>query len=60
MKASELAKNLQNLIDEFGDLDVVGGELHDDVGPESVVAVDDDGCETSDEGEVVGFYICAY
>lgn len=45
MKASRLIAELQQMLATYGDLEIVGGYLADDRGPERVIPVTDDGTE---------------
>jgi hypothetical protein len=49
MTVSQLIDKLKNILDEEGDLPLLGGYLHDDSGIVDVL-VDTEGCDISDSG----------
>lgn len=57
MKASEMIQRLQDLIDEHGDMEIVGGTLMDDRSPRGVVALADYGGEPREGETASGFFI---
>lgn len=58
IKASALIKMLEQAIDKFGDLPVLGGNITDERPPSKVIALDDDGGDAESSGEKpVGLYL---
>lgn len=55
MKASALIKLLQQRIDKYGDLPIVGGYILDDTVPTDVVPIDDDGADATEN--ITGFFL---
>lgn len=60
MKLSELEAACAQLREEFGDLEIVGGEgIFDDSGCSGVIALDANGCEAHDRAAAVDAFLKA-
>lgn len=45
MKTSDALHRLQNILDKYGDLDIVGGFLSDETPPRDIIVVNKEGME---------------
>ncbi len=52
MKISEAIETLQNIRDEHGDLEIIGGYLHDDTPLNGIYIVDHNGVALENGGDV--------
>lgn len=58
MRASDLVKELQRIIQRHGDLPIIGGYLMDDSPLRFVTIVDKDGCDAAlEETKPVGIFL---
>lgn len=59
MKASEMVKRLNALIEKHGDLAVTGGVLSDDSPPKEIIALNENGAEVGPDEKAIDFFISA-
>lgn len=57
MRASEAIKQLQALIDQHGDLPIVGGYLSEDTPLGKIIALDDEGCDVYQGCKAESFFL---
>ena len=58
MKTSDMIFKLMQIRDTHGNLPIVGGCLSDDIPPQKIIVIDEDGCDICDSNrEAIGVFI---